>query len=159
MSGTDENKKYKKGQIVFREGEIGSVMYDIRWGSVGVYASYGTPDEKLLTTLYAGEYFGELGLVDALPRSATVVVLESGTQLREITLDGFSEYFKNQPSKIIGIMEHMSLRLRHLTQDYLEACKTISDYLDADSLSEARKNETLLSKMRKFAGIYKESKK
>ena len=146
---------YNKGDIVFREGDYGSSMYDIRWGSVGVYAAYGEPDEKRLTTLRAGEYFGELGLLDTMPRSATIVVEENGTQLIEITIDGFSDYFNNKPEKILKIMEHMSLRMRKLTDDYLDACRTISEYLE-EAGQDGPKRDGLLEKMKRFALRYRQ---
>ncbi|MBR0445163.1 MAG: cyclic nucleotide-binding domain-containing protein [Clostridia bacterium] len=155
MNATFDPVRYNKGDIVFREGEYGSSMYDIRWGSVGVYAGYGGPDEKRLTTLHAGEYFGELGLLDTMPRSATIVVEENGTQLLEITIDGFSDYFNNKPEKILKIMEHMSIRMRELTDDYLDACRTISEYLE-EAEQDTPKKRSLLEKMKRFALRYRQ---
>lgn len=155
MSQSFEPVRYNQGDIIFREGEYGSSMYDIRWGCVGVYAGYGTPDEKRLTTLHAGEYFGELGLLDTMARSATVVVEEDGTLLLEITVDGFSDYFNNKPEKILKIMEHMSLRMRELTDDYLDACRTISEYLEKAGQDGPEKN-SLLEKMKRFALRYRQ---
>ena len=37
---------YKKGQVIFKEGDKADCMYDIRWGSVGIYANYGTKQEN-----------------------------------------------------------------------------------------------------------------
>jgi CRP-like cAMP-binding protein len=56
-------------------------MYDIRSGSVGIYEAYGTQEEKLLTQLYANQFFGELGMIDNVERSCTAVVMENGTEL------------------------------------------------------------------------------
>ncbi len=155
MSQTFHPVRYNRGDIIFREGEYGSSMYDIRWGSVGVYAGYGSPDEKRLTVLRAGEYFGELGLLDTMPRSATIVVEEDGTQLLEITIDGFSDYFNNKPEKILKIMEHMSIRMRALTDDYLDACRTISEYLE-EAGQDSQKKQSLLEKMKRFALRYRQ---
>ena len=155
MSQAFHPVRYNRGDIIFREGEYGSSMYDIRWGSVGVYAGYGSPDEKRLTVRRAGEYFGELGLLDTMPRSATIVVEEDGTQLLEITIDGFSDYFNNKPEKILKIMEHMSIRMRALTDDYLDACRTISEYLE-EAGQDSQKKQGLLEKMKRFALRYRQ---
>ena len=155
MSQAFHPVRYNRGDIIFREGEYGSSMYDIRWGSVGVYAGHGSPDEKRLTVLRAGEYFGELGLLDTMPRSATIVVEEDGTQLLEITIDGFSDYFNNKPEKILKIMEHMSIRMRALTDDYLDACRTISEYLE-EAGPDSQKKQGLLEKMKRFALRYRQ---
>ena len=51
---------YKKGEIIFREGDPGNCMYDIFWGRVGVYTGYGTPQEKKLAELKTEDFFGEM---------------------------------------------------------------------------------------------------
>jgi len=68
-----EYKSYKKGEIIFKQGDPADCMYDIRWGSVGIYLNYGTSDEKMLAQLRGDDIFGEMGLVDEAPRSATAV--------------------------------------------------------------------------------------
>ena len=90
-----------------------------------------------------------------MPRSATIVVEEDGTQLLEITIDGFSDYFNNKPEKILKIMEHMSIRMRALTDDYLDACRTISEYLE-EAGQDSQKKQSLLEKMKRFALRYRQ---
>ena len=60
---------YGCGQVIFREGDPGDSMFEVYTGKVGVYANYGTADEKLLTDYFPGKYFGEMGLLDHAPRS------------------------------------------------------------------------------------------
>ena len=43
--------KFRKGDIIFEEGDLEDWMYEIRKGMVGIYAGYGTPEEKELTAL------------------------------------------------------------------------------------------------------------
>ena len=76
--------EYKNGDVVFRQGEFATTFYKILSGSVGVYVGYGSEKEKQLSTLHAGDYLGEMGVIDAYPRSATAVVLEDGTKMEEI---------------------------------------------------------------------------
>ena len=121
-----EQKKYKKGEVIFRQGDAGDSMFDIYWGRVGVYSGYGTKQEKLLTVLESGDFLGEMGMIDHAPRSATAVALENGTKVTEITEEGLGELFRESPAKVIMIMQQLSARLRKLTNDYMEACKTAS---------------------------------
>ena len=81
---------YGCGQVIFREGDPGDSMFEVYTGKVGVYANYGTADEKLLTDYFPGKYFGEMGLLDHAPRSATAVALEDNTCLGEITEENFA---------------------------------------------------------------------
>ena len=62
--------------VIFREFETGSCMYRLLSGGVAVYADYGGSEERKLTDLHAGDYFGEMAVIDVCPRSATVVVTE-----------------------------------------------------------------------------------
>ena len=48
-------KKFAKGEVIFKEGAMETFMYDLIEGKVGIYASYGEADEKLLTELSAGD--------------------------------------------------------------------------------------------------------
>ena len=46
----------KRNEIIFNEGDKSDCMYDIRLGRVGIYANYGTKEEKLLTELTKESY-------------------------------------------------------------------------------------------------------
>lgn len=147
---------FKKNDVIFKEGTYQPTMFDIVSGSVGIYANYGTPEEKLLTTLNEEDFFGEMGMIECRPRSATAVALERETVLMEITQDEFSEYFKEKPAKVVAIMQHMSSRLRQLSKDYLEACRTIDQCMELET-EKKPKSESLIQQMIRFAGFYRES--
>lgn len=131
-------RSYKKGEIIFAQGDPADCMYDIEAGSVGIFTDYNTKQEKQLTTLLKRQIFGEMGLIEGKPRSATAVALEDDTQLTIISEETFADYFRRQPEKVVRLMQGMSKRIRGLTQAYLEACSAITE------ASETRK-ETLAS--------------
>ncbi|MBQ9647922.1 MAG: cyclic nucleotide-binding domain-containing protein [Oscillospiraceae bacterium] len=133
---------YNKGDIIFRQGDAGKSMYDIRWGSVGIYLDYGTEKEKKLTELGTDAFFGEMGMIDHAPRSATAVALEKGTQLREITEEKLGELFRENPAKVLMIMQQLSNRLRKLTKDYMEACRAAADIEKIEEKPEETDSET-----------------
>ena len=112
-----ELKKFKKGEVIFKEGTYENLMYDIRWGRIGIYTNYGTGEERLLKELDADEVFGEMGMIDASPRSATAVALENNVQCAVINKEDFAEYFNTRPAKIFRIMQLMSQRIRELTKE------------------------------------------
>lgn len=123
---TNTVNTYSKGTIIFREGEPGNCMYDIHFGQVGIYTGYGTPEEKLLTELFANKFFGEMGMIDGEPRSATAVVMADNTTLETIYPEDLEELIETNPLKVDMIMQHLSGRLRHLTADYADACEEVS---------------------------------
>ncbi|MEF9426996.1 MAG: cyclic nucleotide-binding domain-containing protein [Candidatus Mariimomonas ferrooxydans] len=71
MKESELGKRYRDGEIICIEGEEGKYMFVILSGKVAVVKT--TPDGELqLVTLKQGEIFGEMALLDRLPRSATV---------------------------------------------------------------------------------------
>ena len=65
----------KKGGVVIKEGDDADKMYIIKKGAVDIYKGEGLNKTKV-THLLPGAHFGEVALIDANPRSATVVALE-----------------------------------------------------------------------------------
>lgn len=143
----------KRSEVVFYEGDKSECMYDIRMGNVGIYANYGTKEEKLLTELTKDQFFGEMGIIEGYPRSATAVAMGDMTELTVIAKADFEEYCKNNPEKTILIMKNMSARIRELTQDYLEACHTIAESMEAEQKGE-KKSTSLLNRLKKFRDEY-----
>ena len=150
-------KTFNKNEVIFRQGEYATTMYELSTGSVAIYADYETPDQKELATLNAGEIFGEMGLIECMPRSATVVALEDGTTLQEITSAEFSEYFKDSPDKVLAVMKQMSARLRETNQKYADACRTVYDTVETEKKGE-KKSSGLLSRLNFFHKEYKANK-
>ena len=157
-TGQDDHKngfakkveKYKRGTIIFREGDVGRCMYDIHYGTVGIYTGYGTPDEKCLTTLSANKFFGELGMLNNNVRSATAVVLEDDTLLESIYTDDFQELFQKNPVKIESIIKHVSYRIRRLTYQYVDACKIVYDAAQAELKNSV--SDELKKKAQEYTG-------
>ena len=143
-----EIKKYEKGTVIFKEGQWGMCFYDIVSGKVGIYANYGKENEKLLTELENGKFFGEMGFVEALPRSATAVAL-ADSELKEINGEDMSSYMKEEPEKAIAILKNMSDRLRTLSNEYIDVCRTISEYVEAEQ-KKLPKKEGLMAKIKRI---------
>ena len=114
---------FKSNQVIFEQGSFGEGMFDIVSGRVGIFADYGTPDEKLIAELGSDEIFGEMGMIEVYPRSATAVALEEGTELNEITEKEFAGYFEDKPEKMLKLLRLLSRRIRETDQKYIEVCR------------------------------------
>ncbi len=147
-------KQFKKGDIIFREGDTGDTLYQINEGTVAIIAGYGESDEKQLVELGKGKFFGEMAAIEAYPRSATAVA-QDDVKVLEIGCDEIGDYFKNDPDRIMDIMKSLGGRLRDLTVDYAEVSDTIKELAGADG---AEKRSGLVDKIKKFAGVYKRTK-
>ena len=141
-----------KGTVIFRQGETGKCMYDLHWGSVGIYSGYGTEYEKLLTEIQPNEFFGEMGMIEGEPRSATAVVTESGSVLETIYEEDLAELFAVNPAKVFMVLSHLSNRLRKLTVDYLNACKLVYVVSDAEE-TEQPVSEEVKAEANRYARV------
>ena len=149
-------QNYRRGSVIFRQGDDGDCLYSILSGRVGIYYDHGGPNEKLLAELGPDDFFGEMGLLDHAPRSATAVALEKDTSLQAVKEEDFLAFFRKNPAKILMLMQQMSSRLRATTQDYLEACRTVHETVEAEKGGQ-KKSGSLLDRIRKFCGIYSEN--
>ena len=115
MKERELGKTYKDGEVVCQEGEEGEDMFVIQSGEVTVIKNTNK-GEIAITTLKAGEIFGEMALFEKLPRSATVKAL--GTA-RILTIDktGFIPRVSKDPTLAFKILESMSKRVRKLTEE------------------------------------------
>lgn len=144
-----ESKTIQKYEIVFMEGSVDSCMYDIVSGTVGIYTDYSKPEEKLLTVLKKGDTFGEMGMIEKKPRSATAVALEK-TELNAIAMEEFKDYFQDKPEKVSKILHNTSQRIRALTGDFVSARLALTQYVRCKEEGKAVPGE-LVSKMKKIA--------
>lgn len=143
----------KRNEIIFSEGDKSDCMYDIRVGHVGIYANYGTKNEKLLTELTTDQFFGEMGIIEGYPRSATAVAMDDVTELTVVSKSDFEDYCKRNPEKTILIMKNMSARIRDLTRGYLEVCHTIAESMEAEQKGE-KKSLNLLARLKRYRDEY-----
>ena len=147
---------YKQGDVIFRQGDFGNTMYEVRDGSVGIYLNYGEASEKKLTEVKRSQIFGEMAIIEVYPRSATAVALSDVT-VEEVTAADVNTYFSGSPEKLLAIMRGQTRRLRELTADYEEVCKTIAEWKAKDDDGEQKGG--LMGALKKFAAIFNESMK
>lgn len=111
MSNQVEALKYKKGEPIFCEGDKSGCAYIIEFGSVEVYKSLPNGERQFLGVLSQGDIFGELGLIDGLPRSATVRALDN-CRIRKISGETFALLAKKNPRALVPILKILTSRLR-----------------------------------------------
>lgn len=117
---------FRAGDVIFCAGEESDCMYDICDGCVGIYSDYQTENQKLLNELYTDSVFGEMGILDNMPRSATAVCLNDCAVL-VVKPEHFMQFFQTKPMKVLQILQQMCMQLRDLTDIYLRVCKTLEE--------------------------------
>ena len=151
-----KNVTFSKNSVIFKEGDPSDLMYDIRWGKVGIYANYGTPEQVLLTTLIGDQFLGEMGVIERKPRSATAVALEETTAVA-LGQDDFVDYLADKPAKALAVLQNTAHRLRELSADFVRASIAVNRYVEAEEAGKKQSVETL-DQMKKIAANAKKKK-
>ncbi len=102
---TDE-VEFAPDSLVFKEGDQGDAMYLIVDGHVKVHSG-----ERVFSKLGTNQCFGEMAILDAEPRSASVTSLSELTLLK-IKREDFSEILSEKPEISRGIIKVLTTRLR-----------------------------------------------
>ena len=110
-------KKYKAGQTVFRENDVGDSLYIIISGSVRVLKG---DNQVILQILEERETFGEMSILDQEPRSATVEVQKDATLLA-IKRDDFQRLLLARPQLAFSLFRTISRRLREAVTRFTAA--------------------------------------
>jgi len=112
LAASCQERKYPAGSTLMKQGDTGVGLYVITSGKVRVTRE-GNPDraEEELDIVGAGSVLGEMALLDALPRSATVTALEDVTALL-LPVWEFRTTLQSHPDIAIRLLGVLSRRLR-----------------------------------------------
>lgn len=113
-------RPYGRGTVIFHKDDPGSLLYVILKGAVSISLPSAEGKDLVLSILSAGDFLGELSLLDEEPRSATATALEDDTQTLILPRKDFLDLVQQYPQMAIHIMALLSRRLREtnvLAQD------------------------------------------
>ena len=100
-----------KDAHVVTQDEPGDALFIIAKGRMKVVLYGENGREVILTLLKAGDFFGEMALLDHQPRSASVIALADARVL-VLKRDQFAEHIRNSPTTALNVMAEISRRLR-----------------------------------------------
>jgi len=109
---------YLKGDMVFKEGDSGAEMFVIQSGKVEIYKEING-EKRFSVTFEKGDFFGEMSLLESLPRTANAVVLEDA-ELIVINSTVFDQMIRQNIEIAVRMLRKFSSRLRE-TMALLEA--------------------------------------
>jgi len=107
-------RDYDAGAVLFREGDPGDFMYVIQSGEVEIRRTVGEA-ERVLALLPAGEFFGEMALINARPRSATAVVRRP-SRLLVIEPRTFEAMLRGKTEIAVRMIKTLAARLERANQ-------------------------------------------
>jgi len=103
---------FDAGQYVVRQGQVGTGFYLITGGRAKVVRG-----GQVLHRLGPGDFFGELSVLDQLPRMAHVITEEPTTCLALASWD-FSKLLEENPKITISLLREVARRLREATDSH-----------------------------------------
>lgn len=109
-------RSYPTNSILINEGDNTDSLYVVMEGEVKVYASDESGKEVILNMLGAGEYFGELALVDEEPRSASVKTMQP-TRVMIIAKQDFKKALADHPDMAYNLIQSLTRQVRTLTNN------------------------------------------
>ena len=114
-----EKQEYFAGERIFEIGDQGDHLYIFVSGKVGISLEAKSSGNGYIATLSSGDCFGEMNLLDDLPRSATAEVIED-TSLLSLEKTRLRGLIQSYPDMSVGMLRSLSLRLRDVNQKLMK---------------------------------------
>ncbi len=112
MPAYQDERTFEDDALIVAEGDNGPEMFVVQEGRVAVTKRIGD-EEILLATLERGDFFGEMSLLESLPRSATVRAV-GRTRLLALRAGDLLMKIRRDPTFAFEMLQQMSGRIRHL---------------------------------------------
>jgi len=109
--GPPETLELEAGDVLIEQGTMGDLIYVVSEGEFEIVRELASGGEESLKTIIAGDYFGEMGPLFGMPRSATVRALTDGAVIG-YTVQAFRE--RLGPTGVHDLIEHREV---HPEQD------------------------------------------
>src|SRR5450631_4484210 len=107
------------GEIVYREGDPGNLLYLVGQGSVKISKSGRGGRQETLGFIRSGNFFGEMALLDGEPRSAMATAAEP-TLLGAVDESTFQHILELAPSRLhLNFLRLVSERLRSVNAHFI----------------------------------------
>ncbi len=122
---------YRKGEVIFRQGDSGDTMYIIQSGAVEISHEQGDK-KQVLALLERGDFFGEMALIDKHPRTATATAI-GRSRLLPLTRVSLLDRIRHDPSVVLHLLKTLCERINttnRMLQSIVEGNETLRLILD-----------------------------
>jgi len=150
-------ERFSKGEILFIEGEKAEKFYIIIDGTVEVWKDYYDRHPDLLAIHGKGHLFGEMALVDDLPRSATVLV-KTDANVLSILRDDFHRILQNNSMVALSLLKSLSSMVRKSNDYFVDGLRRQNlelqhAYEDLKAVQEELIKSERMSNLGKFSSL------
>lgn len=111
-------RRYKEGDTIFHRNDPGVALYVIVTGRVKIHNETNDGTDVIICILSAGDFFGELAVIDGEERSADATTIEL-TELLMLTKDDLHDILERYPRISLRLLTTLAGRLRRTTEAYL----------------------------------------
>jgi CRP/FNR family transcriptional regulator, cyclic AMP receptor protein len=133
-----EERRLRRGDVLFREGDAGKELFFIRSGTVIVSKHVKGRVEQVLARLGPGDFFGEMSLFDDQPRSATIQA-ESETVMYGLDRSNLDHLIEQNPRAATAFFTQVVLVLIKRLRDSSELVAEVTRWgLEATGLDVER---------------------
>lgn len=119
IEGFCKEDRFGPGEVIFRENSPAERFFIVLDGMVEVWKDYSAPHPDLLAVHGQGHLFGEMALIDDLPRSATVVA-KTETRVLYLFRQEFERILHENVSISMSILKSLSAMVRKSNESFVE---------------------------------------
>ncbi|PYQ46542.1 MAG: hypothetical protein DMF77_00500 [Acidobacteria bacterium] len=119
LAALTQRKQFAAGTAVFFQDDPSDSLYVVLSGSAKVFRTSEDGRDRILMILRPGDAFGELAMIEGLPRSATVQTLEP-TELLWLGRKEFEGFAREHPEFLWKLLQSMCERVRKINEDVLD---------------------------------------
>jgi len=115
IAGQMRRRRFRRNEVIFHQGDIGDSLQVVASGAVKIVLPSTEGDEAIIASLHAGDFFGELALIEEHPRSASVIADEE-TECLLFPAWEFTALLAEHPELALPIMRTLIARLHKREQ-------------------------------------------
>ncbi len=104
-------RTYPKGAVIFAQGDSGDALFGVASGRVRISASGAGGQEVFLNIMEPGDTFGEIAVIDGLPRTAGATALDDASVI-VIKRTDFLDLLEREPRLAVHLLKLFCERLR-----------------------------------------------
>ena len=112
-------KRFPSQTAIFFQDDPSDSLYVVLSGAAKVFRTSEDGRDRIMTTLRAGDAFGELAMIEGQPRSATVQTLED-TELLCLFRRDFQRFAGEHPDVLYKLLQSMCERVRRIDEHILD---------------------------------------
>ncbi|MFK7802974.1 MAG: SpoIIE family protein phosphatase [Anaerolineae bacterium] len=129
LSQIGETKSFNPGELIIEQGDIGTTFYVLLDGRVAITQTSIGVEELTLGVVTPGKYFGEMGLLEDVARTATCMAM-TDVKVLEISKSAFDEIMETMPKLAYSVMFQVLSNLRRNESNALNSLVNKAEELE-----------------------------